>query len=161
VFKSLTRIFLLAFTLFFVSYAVASSTAGSVKVTSVSAAFDEVKDRVIFAVESQGLVVDHVSDVGGMLKRTGEDLGDPDRLYERAQVLEFCSALFSRNMARVARELLAYCPYGIAIYNLPNNLDSTYIAYKVISPNIKDPEVRKVLEDVELLLSDIVEEASM
>ena len=60
-----------------------------VTVVPIEGAFSDVKERVIFAVESQGLVVDHISDVGGMLFRTGKDLGENGAIYENAEVLEF------------------------------------------------------------------------
>ena len=60
-----------------------------VTVVPIEGVFSDVKERVIFAVESQGLVVDHTSDVGGMLSRTGKDLGENGTIYENAEVLSF------------------------------------------------------------------------
>ena len=62
-----------------------------VEVVTIKSTFEDVKERVIFAVESQGLVVDHTSDVGGMLARTGKDLGESQVIYGDAVVLEFCN----------------------------------------------------------------------
>ena len=49
---------------------------GLVVVRAIEGSFEEIRERVAFAVESQGLVVDHTAKVGAMLERTGKDLGE-------------------------------------------------------------------------------------
>ena len=134
----------------------------TILVTKIEGDFEDVRERVIFAVESQGLVVDHTSDVGGMLERTGKDLGESSQIYEKAVVLEFCSAYYSRLMAEAAPELLAYCPYGISVYTLPGDADYSYVAFKRIATMFSGPEEYKsILEKIDRLLATIVDEASM
>lgn len=134
----------------------------TISVTKIEGDFEDVKERVIFAVESQGLVVDHTSDVGGMLERTGKDLGESSQIYERAVVLEFCSAYYSRLMAEAAPELLAYCPYGISVYALPGDADYSYVAFKRIATMFSgSEEYKSILEKIDRLLATIVDEASM
>ncbi|MEK9867534.1 MAG: DUF302 domain-containing protein [Betaproteobacteria bacterium] len=134
----------------------------TISVTKIEGDFEDVKERVIFAVESQGLVVDHTSDVGGMLERTGKDLGESSQIYERAVVLEFCSAYYSRLMAEAAPELLAYCPYGISVYTLPGDAEYSYVAFKRIATMFSgSEEYKSILEKIDRLLATIVDEASM
>ena len=138
----------------------ASDVSELVMVVQIEGTFNDVKDRVIFAVESQGLVVDHISDVGGMLSRTGEDLGEGKTVYGNAEVLEFCSALYSRRMADFAPALLAFCPYAISVYTLVDQPYTSYVAFKRIARHVTDDETREVLREIDDLLMAIVEEAS-
>ncbi|MDC1312332.1 DUF302 domain-containing protein [Burkholderiales bacterium] len=131
-----------------------------VEVVAIESTFQDVKERVIFAVESQGLVVDHTSDVGGMLARTGKDLGEIQLVYEDAVVLEFCSALYSRRMAQFSPHLLAFCPYAISVYTLHGQSDTTFVAFKRIARGVKNKETREVLKQIDDLLMSIVEEAA-
>ena len=154
--------FLILFILFFSSnLVVANGISGLVKVVSIEGTFQDVKERVIFAVESQGLVVDHTSDVGGMLARTGKDLGETTQIYQNAQVLEFCSALYSRKMVKFSPALLAYCPYAISVYTLNEDPATTYVAFKRISRGIEDIPTRNVLKEIDDLLEAIIEEAAL
>ena len=96
-----------------------------------------------------------------MLERTGKDLGATNRIYGKAEVLEFCSALMSRRMVEADAQLLAFCPYGIAIYTLPDDPATTYVAYRRMATAAVSAVQRPVLEQVEALLAAIVDEASM
>ena len=141
---------------------VPSATAdGVVVVRAIEGRFEDIRARVVFAVESQGLVVDHVSKVGAMLARTGKDLGETTEIYGDAEVLEFCSALVSRRMVEADPQLLAFCPYRIAVYTLPGKPDTTYVSYARMVTDLATPAQEPVLERVETLLETIVEEASM
>ena len=132
-----------------------------VEVVTIKSTFEDVKERVIFAVESQGLVVDHTSDVGGMLARTGKDLGESQVIYGDAVVLEFCSALYSRRMAKFSPDLLAFCPYAISVYTLHGQPETTFVAFKRIARGVTNKETREVLQQIDDLLMVIVEEAAL
>jgi uncharacterized protein (DUF302 family) len=134
---------------------------GAVVVRAIEGNFAEIRERVVFAVQSQGLVVDHTAKVGGMLERTGKDLGETKQIFGEAEVLEFCSALVSRKMVDADPQLLAFCPYGIAVYTLPGDPETTYVSYRRMVTNLVTPVQRPVLERVEKLLQAIVEEAAM
>ncbi len=134
---------------------------GAVVVRAIEGDFAEIRDRVAFAVESQGLVVDHTANVGEMLARTGKDLGETRQIFGNVQVLEFCSALVSRRMVQADPQLLAFCPYGIAVYTLPGDSLTTYVAYRRMVTDAVSPAQKPALERVESLLEAIVEEASM
>ena len=133
---------------------------GVVVVRAIEGGFEEIRERVVFAVESQGLVVDHTAKVGAMLERTGKDLGETRQLFAEAEVLEFCSALVSRRMMEADPNLLAFCPYRIAVYTLPGEPATTYVSYRRMVTDLATPDQRAVLQRVESLLEAIVEEAS-
>lgn len=134
---------------------------GVVAVRALEGDFEEIRERVVFAVESQGLVVDHTAKVGAMLERTGKDLGETEQIYAEAEVLEFCSALLSRRMVEADPHLLAFCPYRIAVYTLPGKPMMTYVSYRRMVTERAAPEQKAVLRRVESLLEAIVEEASL
>ncbi|GAB4179470.1 MAG: hypothetical protein Fur0039_23680 [Rhodocyclaceae bacterium] len=96
----------------------------------VKGQFDEVKENVVHAIEAHGLVIDYTANVGAMLERTGKDLGATKKIYEQAQVLEFCSAKASREMAEADPRNLVYCPYSIAVYSLAKEPGVVYVAYR-------------------------------
>lgn len=134
---------------------------GLVVVRAIEGSFEEIRERVAFAVESQGLVVDHTAKVGAMLERTGKDLGETRQVFAEAEVLEFCSALVSRRMVEADPHLLAFCPYRIAVYTLPGKPLMTYVSYRRMVTDLAAPSQKAVLQRVESLLEAIVEEASM
>jgi uncharacterized protein (DUF302 family) len=126
---------------------------------TVKGGFAEVRERVVLAVELQGLVVDHVSRVGEMLDRTGKDIGAGKQVYAQAEVLEFCSALVSRAMMEADAKLLTFCPFGIAVYSLPADPGTTHVAFRRPSVGASSP-AKQALQRVESLLQAIVDEAA-
>src|SRR6476660_1310932 len=62
--------------------------------------FDDVKQMLVLSIENRGLVINHQSPVGEMLERTGKDIGASKRIYERAELVEFCSATLSRQVMK-------------------------------------------------------------
>lgn len=122
--------------------------------------FAEVKQLLIIAIENQGLVVDHVSTVGDMLERTGRDLGATTKIYERAEVLQFCSANYSRKMMEADARLLAFCPFTIAIYTLPGEPGLVHLVYRHIQAEGVSTGAAEALRQIDELLQTIVEEAA-
>ena len=62
------------------------------KVITAKGKFADVRDDLVAAIEQRGLVINFTAHVGDMLRRTGQDLGKTTRIYEQADVIEFCSA---------------------------------------------------------------------
>ena len=121
--------------------------------------FEDVKQMLRLAIENRGLVVDHESNVGDMLERTGKDLGATRQIYVRAQVLEFCSAAYSRRTMLADPRLLAFCPYGIGIYQLPGEDDTIHLVYR--RPWIEaDAPGAAALREVDQLLRAILQDAA-
>ena len=114
--------------------------------------YDEVKDAVVAAIEAKGLIIDRVAHVGDMLARTAKDVGATRRLYEKAEVLEFCSARVSREMMAADPHQLAFCPYTIAVYTLPGTPGTVYVSYR-------RPPRAPGMDGVHKLLAEIVREA--
>jgi len=129
-----------------------------ITVRSVKGDFDEVKERIVMAIENRGLVIEHTARVGDMLDRTGKDIGRDRRIYTKAEVLEFCSADVSRTMMEADPRHLALCPYTIAVYALPGEAGKVYIAYRQ-PPGPGSGQSIKALREVATLLEGIVREA--
>jgi uncharacterized protein (DUF302 family) len=120
--------------------------------------FDDVRDAVEMAITDRGMVVNNVSHVGEMLERTGKDLGETKQIFLKAEVLEFCSAVVSRNMMESDPDNIVFCPYVISVYVVPAKPDEVRVAYR--KPQIVgSPASKKSLEAVDELLSGIVKDA--
>ena len=98
---------------------------------STRGAFDDVKERLVFALENRGLVITYTAKVGDMLDRTGRDIGETAGLYGKAEVLTFCIASISRETMVADAVNIAHCPYAIAVYTLAAESDRVYLAYRV------------------------------
>ncbi len=134
-------------------FALSAAADDGARVVTVKGKFADVKDDVVAAIEQRGLVVNFVSHVGDMLERTGRDLGTTKRIYDQAEVLEFCSATASRAMTEADPKNLTYCPYTIAIYTLPGKPGVVYLAHR------KYPDTA-ALKPVADLVDGIVTDAS-
>ena len=125
---------------------------------SARGSFEDVKQMLVLAIENRGLVVNHQSQVGEMLERTGKDLGASKRIYERAELVEFCSANLSRQVMEADPRLLAFCPFGVGIYTLPDEPGTVHLVYR--RPRLDgDGRAARALRQVDQLLHDIVQEA--
>src|SRR5574341_175535 len=111
--------------------------------------FDDVKQLLIVAIENQGFVVDHLSKVGEMLERTGRDLGATRKIYERAEVLEFCSAKYSRKLMEADPTMLAFCPFAIGIFALPGETDTVHLVYRRMQADGVGPQAAETLQQVD------------
>lgn len=133
----------------------ASGAAPEIMTRSVRGSFEDVKDRVMLAIENRGLVLNYTARVGEMLKRTGKDIGRTRAVYDQAEVLEFCSARLSRDTMEADPRNIVYCPYAIAIYTLPQEAGTVHIGYRKLGSS----GGAKALRAVENLLEEIVREA--
>ena len=118
------------------------------KVVAVKGKFADVKEDLVVAIEQRGLVVNFTAHVGDMLERTGRDLGKTTRIYEQAQVIEFCSASASRAMMEADPRNLVYCPYTIAVYTLPGKADVVYLAHRNYPHSAALNPVAKLLDSI-------------
>lgn len=120
---------------------------------AISVPFNGSFEDATFAVESaivnQGLVIDYVSHVGEMLKRTGADVGSDREIFKAADIFLFCSAVLSREMMEADPMNIAHCPYGIFVADRGDGVIVGYRDY---------PE--GPMDKVEDLLAEIVAEAT-
>ena len=137
-----------------------ASAANEMIVNSTRGKFADVKNSVIFAIEGRGMTVNTVSHVGDMLERTGKDIGATKQIFLHAEVLDFCSAKISRQVMEADPHTIVFCPYGIAIYELPTEPDKIYVSYRKPTLTGKGAKTGKAaLRSVEKLLHELVKEA--
>ena len=135
------------------SIALSAAAGDEANVTEVKGKFADVRDDLVVAIQQRGLVINFTAHVGEMLERTGRDLGKTKRIYEQADVIEFCSATASRAMMEADPRNLVFCPYTIAVYTLPGKPGTVYLAYRKYPQNA-------ALKPVDKLLAGIIADAS-
>jgi len=124
----------------------------------VQGEFAEVKENIELAITEQGLVIDNIATVGAMLERTGADLGATRQIYTDGDVFEFCSAALSREMAEADPTNLAFCPYTVHVYTIPEESGNVYVGYR--RPTITgNEESQAALRKIDDLLNTIVSES--
>ncbi len=96
---------------------------------TIEGEYKDVREMLNIAIADKGLVIAHVSNVGEMLKRTGKDLGATREPFDQAEVVEFCSASFSRTLMEADPRNLLFCPFSIAIYTTPENPGIVHLSW--------------------------------
>ncbi len=111
------------------------------------------------ALKDKGIKINNIAHISAMLKRTGKDLGRTKVIFGKAENVEFCNAILSRNTMEVNPGNIIYCPYIISVYTLPGNAKKTYVAYRRL-PRLKDKKSDAALQAVEKLLDGLAREAT-
>ncbi|NOX81185.1 MAG: DUF302 domain-containing protein [Deltaproteobacteria bacterium] len=129
-----------------------------VVIRSVVGNYDQIWDDLTTALNNRGLVISSVSHVGEMIERTGKALNQNRKIFARAKVMEFCSAIISRKMMEQNPHYIAFCPYQIMVYSLPDNPGKVYLSYRRLYWGNTKGKDRAVLKTVENLLSGLINE---
>jgi len=124
----------------------------------VKAKFSDVREQISTSIQNKGLRINDVSYIGKMLTRTGKDLGYKKVVFLHAQAFQFCSATISRFMMEADPHHIVFCPYSIAVYELPSKPGTVYVSYERL-PMVGDAKSRKALKAVNTLLDGIVRDA--
>lgn len=114
---------------------------------TVDQSFDDVEFGLESAIVDRGLVIDAVSHVGEMLERTRADVGSDMVLFTQANVYNFCSATLSRKVMEADPMNIIYCPYGIFVFEMPDNPGQVTIGYRTM-PEGPMKEVEALLDDI-------------
>ena len=96
----------------------------------VAGNFADTRDSIVMAIENRGLVVNYTSHIADMLERTGADIGARRKVFEQAEIIEFCSASLSRKMMEADPHNVVLCPFAISVYTLPGEKAGTWVAYR-------------------------------
>jgi uncharacterized protein (DUF302 family) len=146
----------LSLTLFLpIQYAHAEDVRGLIE---VEGEYKDIREMLNMAIADQGLVIAHVSNVGEMLERTGKDLGATREPFGKAEVVEFCSASFSRKLMEADPRNLLFCPFSVAIYTVPEKPGIVHLTWlKLGQLQIEGSEEARAA--VEGLLQSIAEGA--
>jgi hypothetical protein len=118
--------------------------------------FVDIKENLDLAITGLGYKIDNHAFIGRMLDRTAES--GAKKVYENAQQYRFCPSSYSRRMLGADPHNIAFCPYVINFYNLPDDPKTIYIMFR--KPLIVgSDESKAALRSVDKLLRDIIEEA--
>jgi uncharacterized protein (DUF302 family) len=127
-------------------------------VLEVEGEYKDIREMLNVAIADQGLVIAHVSNVGEMLARTGKDLGATREPFVSAEVVEFCSASFSRKLMEADPRNLLFCPFSVAIYTVPEKPGIVHLSWLKIG-QLQIEGSNEAREAVQALLESIAEGA--
>ncbi len=119
--------------------------------------YEDVRDSVQMAIEAEGLRINSMNHIAEMLDRTGKDLGATRKIFEGGEQFEFCSSRISRDMMEADPHAIVMCPYIISVYTIPGD-KTVYVSYRK-PVQTSNPKLNKVLQEIENLLTRIIEEA--
>jgi len=122
------------------------------------ASFDDVMDALKLAIEERGMYINNVMHMGEMLERTGKDLGMDAPIYGRAESIEFCSAVLSREMTSEEPARIVNCPFIISVYTLPDKEGTTFVAHREIPED--EVKASAVMGKVSAMLKDVAASAA-
>lgn len=99
------------------------------KIFSSGERYENVVENIKMAIIERGMLVSGTLHVSDMLNRTAPDLGF-SQVFDKAESVEFCSALISHMMSQAAPENITICPFTIAVYVKQAEPDKVYVAYR-------------------------------
>jgi len=134
------------------------SAGGAYAVYESDSGFETVMEGAKTAILERGMYVNNIMHMGEMLERTGKDLGMDEKIYERAESIEFCSAVLSRKMTAEDPSRIVNCPFILSIYTLPGQPDKTFVAHRVIPA--EEVESSEVMAEVADMLKGVAEGAA-
>lgn len=136
-----------------------AADADQLKSYTKKAAFDDVRADISDAVIKQGLTIDYRGNIGGMLDRTGADVGSTKKVYKQAEFITFCSARLSRAMMEADPANMGFCPYVIFYYEPADQPGQIVVGYRRPDEG-KNPASKAALAAIDSLLDGIVKEAA-
>lgn len=143
--------------------AVPAIAAETDKVTSyeTDASFDQARQDLTDAIVNRGYVIDYEAFVGEMLARTGEDVGAEKAIFEegRANIMQFCSAVLSRKAMEADVMNLAFCPYGLFVYEDAAAAGTVTVGFRRLD-EVGPDESKAALAEINAVLDEIAKEVA-
>jgi len=130
-----------------VSALAGNAAADGVTVYAYDGSFADASFEVESAIVDRGLVIDAVSHVGAMLNRTAEDVGSDAVIFKEADIYQFCSAVLSRKAMEADPLNLAFCPYGIFVFEAGDGSGVVKVGYRHFPKGPLD-EVQALLDEI-------------
>lgn len=134
------------------------AAAGGYAVYESEAAFDDVLQGLKLAIEERGMYINNIMHMGEMLERTGKDLGLGEPIYARAESIEFCSAVLSREMTSEDPARIVNCPFIISVYTLTGREGTTFVAHREVP--LDQVEGSAVMAKIAAMLKDVASAAA-
>jgi len=130
---------------------------GLYAVYSTSEPFDDVMENLRMAIQERGMFINNEMHMGDMLERTGKDLGFDEKIYEKAESIEFCSSVLSRKMVEEKPQRIVNCPFIISVYVLPSDPKKTHVVHRALAS--AEVEQSPVMAEVAAMLKSVAEAA--
>ncbi len=124
-------------------------------VYSTKGEYNNVRQDVVDAIESYGLVVSYTAHAAAMFERTAGAVGAIKRVYDFADILLFCKADISYQLTLADPHNLVMCPYTIAVYSLRDEKHKVYISFR--EPDLDIPDYAAVHQLLEDIVSEVVD----
>ncbi len=153
-----TPLLVLLIALGLVALLATAAAAQALKTYTKKGSYDDVKLEVTDAITKRGLVVDFNGNVGGMLDRTGKDVGSTTQIYKKAEYFAFCSAKLSRDIMEANTANLGYCPFVVFIYETAAKPGEIVVGYRQM-PSGASGASAKAFAGIDALLDGIAKEA--
>lgn len=135
----------------------AQTAADDYVVYESDSSFSDVMDGLKLAIQQRGMFINNLMHMNEMLERTGADLGLGGPLFGDADSVEFCSAVLSRKMISEDPRRIVNCPFIIAVYTLPGEPDTTYVAHRKIPAS--ETEQSPAMQEVATMLEEVAGDA--
>ena len=125
--------------------------------SKVTARYQDVRDDLLMAIEAEGFVVGAIGDLGGMLARSGTELGHQPA-YLNAEYFNFCPAAIAHELVAADPNNLAYCPFQLFLYEAVARPGTIVVGYR--HPGVDgNAATRAVLARAEQVFADIAKAA--
>jgi len=128
------------------------------KIYKFTGNYQDVRDDLDYAITGKGIKVNGVSHIGDMLIRTGKDIGRTQKIFDKAEAIQFCSATLSRDMMEADPLNIVYCPYIIYIYSLPGEKNMVYVGYRKL-PELESAASKKAAKAIIATYEGIIADA--
>jgi hypothetical protein len=125
----------------------------------VEGAFADVLQDTANAIAGRGFKIDHRAHIGDMLARTAADVGATRKIYNGAEAMQFCSAIYSRRAMEADPANIAYCPYVIFVYERADKPGTVHVGFRRLDVT-GSAESQKALTAINDLLDAIVREGA-
>lgn len=129
----------------------------AVTYTRTGATYEDVRTDLESAIIKEGLKVDYVGNIAGMLERTGKDVGSNAPVYKNAEFMTFCSAKLSRQMMEADPANMSQCPYVVFIYQRAATLKEVSVGYRKVNAVGRG---KKSLDEINAMLDRIAKAAT-
>ncbi len=138
----------------------ATVTAAGITEFVVEAPFEDVRADLGDGVISRGYKVDYEAFIGDMLARTAGDVGAKKTIYKKAEFIQFCSAVLSRNAMEADPGNIAFCPYILFAYERADEPGKVHVGFRRLDDKSGSAASNKALAKINSVLEAIAKEAS-
>lgn len=110
--------------------------------------YDYVEADLEDAIINRGFVIENRGKIGEMLKRTAKVVGATKTIYKHAEVLEFCSAVFSRAMMEADARNIAFCPLALFVYEAEADPGTVVVGFRRLPDGDGRDKVNSLLDEI-------------